>query len=145
MLGELEATGQPTPLKGQRKTRPSAVAALCELETIHPLCRRTPGTAISGLLSISLHKRQTLCPTPGRLLLQIPISVALSQVLFCTWHTRIKSSPHLEQDMTLRHDGWASELWSISKWTQTLVPPLILLVKLLGKITFLCLNFLAGK
>ena len=49
MLGELEAIGQPTPLKGQRKTRPSAVAALCELETIHPLCRRTPGTAISGL------------------------------------------------------------------------------------------------
>lgn len=49
MLGELEATGQPTPLKGQRKTRPSAVAVLGELDTIHPLYRRTPGAAISGL------------------------------------------------------------------------------------------------
>lgn len=72
------------------------------------------------------------------------ISCLISGAFFAVG-TRIKSSPHLEQDMTLRHDGWASELWSLSKWTQTLVPPLILLVKLLGKITFLCLNFLAGK
>lgn len=49
LLGELEATGQPTPLKSQRKTRPSAVAVLGKLETIHHLCRRTPGAAISGL------------------------------------------------------------------------------------------------